>query len=318
MTARFATARVTSGAVADLGVGEGHLGADDGIRADGRGPEELGRGQHRRVATDGHVDVDPRRRRVDDRHAVAHVPLADPAVELAAERGELDPVVDALGLPEVVEHVRPHGASGLAGDRDDVGEVLLALGVVGAHPGQGVAQDVDVEGVDARVDLGDRPLAVGGVTVLDDALDASVGAAHDPAVARRVGEVRGDDRDDAARAVVRRGQLEERVTGEERDVAVRDDDSAGQVAGKGLEGALDRAAGALDVVLVGDDERLVERRALGDDTVPLVAHDERRRARPRWPGRRGWRGRRGGALRCGAGPWGWPTASGCPHPRRGR
>ena len=40
-----------------------------------------------------------------------------------------------------------------------------------------------VEGVDAGVDLGDGALLVGGVLLLDDALDAAVGVAQDPAVA---------------------------------------------------------------------------------------------------------------------------------------
>ena len=85
MTARFGHRTGDLGAVADLGVGEGDLGADHGIGADARGPEQLGAGQHRGVLADADVDVDPRGGGVDDRHAGAHVPLADPAVELAAQ-----------------------------------------------------------------------------------------------------------------------------------------------------------------------------------------------------------------------------------------
>ena len=43
-------------------------------------------------------------------------------------------------------------------DRDDVGEVLLALGVVGRRAGQRLAQQRGVEGVDAGVDLADGAL----------------------------------------------------------------------------------------------------------------------------------------------------------------
>ena len=52
------------------------------------------------------VDVDPGGRRVDDRDAVAHPAVEDPAVQLRRERGELDAVVGALGLQHVVDPVR--------------------------------------------------------------------------------------------------------------------------------------------------------------------------------------------------------------------
>jgi transposase len=93
------------------------------------------------------------------------------AGELRAEAGELDPVVDSLGLPQVVDHVRADEAAGAAGDGKGVGDVLLALGVVGGHLLECVAQDVGVESVDARVDLGDGPLLVRAVLLLDDAGD---------------------------------------------------------------------------------------------------------------------------------------------------
>ena len=103
------------------------------------------------------------------------------------------------------------------------------------------------------VDLGDRALGVVGVLLLDDRDDRAVGVADDAAVARGVGEVAVTTRDGAAGRVVRRDEALERLAVEQRHVAVRDDHGAGQVGGQRLEGALDGAAGALDVVLVGDD-----------------------------------------------------------------
>ena len=62
---------------------------------------------------------------------VAHPAVEDPAVQLLARRGELDPVVDALGLQDVVDRrSAPTPQAVLAGERDDVGQVVLALGVV--------------------------------------------------------------------------------------------------------------------------------------------------------------------------------------------
>lgn len=74
------------------------------------------------------------------------------------------------------------------GDGHDIGEVFLALGVVGAEAGEGVTQQCCVEGVDPGVDLGDRALGVGGVLLLDDPQDRSVRVPDDPAIACGIGD----------------------------------------------------------------------------------------------------------------------------------
>ena len=219
--------------------------------------------------------------------------LADPAVELTTDGRQLHAVVDALGLPEVVEHVGAHRVVAGPGDGDDVGEVLLALRVVGADVGQRVAQHVGVEGVDAGVDLGERALGVGGVLVLDDLLDPPAVAAHDPAVARRVGEVGGDDRHRTAALGVGPGELDQGGAGEQRHVAAGDQHGAGEVGGQGQQAALDGPAGALDGVLVGEDEVGVDRGAHRRRPGRARGARRRPRARRRWPARPGWRGRPG-------------------------
>ncbi len=262
------------GPVPHLAVGEGDLGADDGALADARRAEELAAREDGRVAADRHVRVDPGRGRVDDRHAVTHPPLADPPVELGAEPGELDPVVDALGLPQVGEQVGADPATGGVGDGDDVGEVALALGVVGPDLPERLAQDGDVEGVDAGVDLGDGALLLGRVLLLDDADDPAVLVADDPAVAGRVPQARGDDGDGRPAGLVGLGQRDERLAAQQRDVAVGDEDGPGEVRGQGVEATLGGPAGALDLVLVGDDDPVVEGLAEGDDLVAPVPDDD--------------------------------------------
>ncbi len=54
---------------------------------------------------------------------------------------------------------------------------------------------------------------------------------------------------------------------------VRDEHGAAQLGGQGEQAALDGAAGALDLVLVGEDEVGVDRGAHGDHPVAVVAHD---------------------------------------------
>ena len=64
----------------------------------------------------------------------------DPVAQLAAHGGELGPVVDAERLARGVGEHRGHRRCPRRGSADHVGEVLLALGVVGGQPGQRVAQ----------------------------------------------------------------------------------------------------------------------------------------------------------------------------------
>ena len=92
----------------------------------------------------------------------------DAAVEFGGQLGQLHPVVDAGDQRGVVDVLGVHDLPVRADDRDDVGEVELVLGVVGAQPAQRRAQRGDVEGVDPGVDLADGPLRRRGVGLLDD------------------------------------------------------------------------------------------------------------------------------------------------------
>ena len=82
----------------------------------------------------------------------------DAPVQFGGQFGQLHPVVDAGHQCGVVDVPGPHDPTVLPDDRDDVGEVELLLGVVGAQPAQRRAQRLDVEGVDTGVDLADGPL----------------------------------------------------------------------------------------------------------------------------------------------------------------
>ena len=175
--------RTTRRRATDLAVLERGVGADHGVLPDDGRAEELGAGQDRHVGCEQDGGVDPGRRGVHHGHALAHPVLDDAAVELASELGQLDAVVGTLGLHHVVERERADREPRLAGQADDVGEVVLALGVVVAHARQGVDEELGVEGEDAGVDLADLALLGRGVLLLDDRLDVALGVADDPAVA---------------------------------------------------------------------------------------------------------------------------------------
>ncbi len=260
--------------VGDLDVTQRRVRPDDAVGADGAGAEDLGAGVHDGVGADRHVGVDPRRGRVDDDGAGAHRRLDGAPVELAAEAGQLHLVVDALGLPEVLDDVGAHRDAAAPGHGDDVGEVLLALRVVGADLGERRPQQRRVEGVDAAVDLADGPLLVGRVLLLDDGGDRPGVVAQEPAVAGRVIHRRGDDRHRVTARLVHRDELVQHLRAEQGHVAVGDDDGAGEVVGQGLEAALDGSARALDVVLVGDEHVGVVLEHVLGDPVAFVAHDD--------------------------------------------
>ena len=96
----------------------------------------------------------------------------DAVAQHAGEVGELGAVVARRASRRRRRDLRVHRQPGGAVQADDVGEVLLALGVVGADVGERLAQSGPVEGVDAGRDLVDRARRVVGVLVLDDRRDA--------------------------------------------------------------------------------------------------------------------------------------------------
>ena len=267
-------------AVADGDVGQRGVRADLAAAADAGGAQQLGAGLDDGVAADAHVDVDPRGGGVDDRHARALVGGHDAPVQFGGQLGQLHPVVDARHQRGVVDVLGPHDPAVLPDDRDDVGEVELLLGVVGAQPVQRRAQHLDVERVDAGVDLADGLLRPGGVDLFDDADDLAVLGAQDAAVARRIGQRRGQHRRRGGLGAVGGDQLGQRVGVQQRNVARGHHDGAGEVGGQRGQPTADGVPGAQLLLLHRDVDRAAQRLGqLGDgrgDALAVMAehHDE--------------------------------------------
>ncbi len=225
--------------------------------ADRGGAAEERRGLDDRVVADRHVDVDRRGGRVDDRHAVVLVGAVDALLGEVGDGGEVDAVVDAEREVRVGERVRLDGEVLLEHPGHDVGEVELALGVVGAEGVERVEQRAAVEAVQAGVDLADGQLGlrrVAGRLRLHHALHPALRVAHDAAVARRVLELHRGERGGGLRGRVRLDEARDRLGGDQRHVAVDDHDgrAAVDVARRGGDG-VPRAArllldGDLDAV----------------------------------------------------------------------
>ena len=85
---------------------------------------------------------------------------------------------------------------------------------------------------------------------------------------------RRDDGDGRAAACVLLCERDEGLALQQRDVAHRHEDGARQVGGEGVEAALGGPARPLDLVLVGDGARGVDRGDVLGDAVTLVADDD--------------------------------------------
>ncbi len=137
--------------------------------------------------------------------------------------GQLDAIVDPQQLVGIRQLVRAHSPVVRAHDRQHVGQVVLALGVVGPDLGQRAGQRRAVKGEHPGVDLADLQLLFGRVARrlgLHHALHRPVrGPDHAPVTAG-VGQDHRRDRRRRARALMSLDQRPQRRGRDQRGVAV--------------------------------------------------------------------------------------------------
>ena len=146
--------------------------------------------------------------------------------------------------------MRADVVTGGAGDFQNIGDVELALGVVGIQLGQGVAQNSAVESENAGVDLIDAQLLGRSVLLLDDGLDGTVRVTHDAAVTGWVIQLHRQNGDCVTGGHVGVVKPADGFRTQQRNVAVGDDDGAGEV-GEWGKAALYRVACAVLLLLNG-------------------------------------------------------------------
>ena len=161
---------------------------------------------------------------VDHRDAVAHPAPVDAGPQLGFGVGELGAVVDHDRFARILGGERDHLVAGGAQHGHRVGQVVLALRVLGAQPAQRRREQVAAEAVDRRVDLVDLELLGRRVGVLDDAGDAIVLVAHDAAEAGRVRDARGEHARRRVLDPVLGRELGDRLRPHERRVARQHED----------------------------------------------------------------------------------------------
>ena len=215
-----------AGLDADRAVDQRGQRADHGVGADGGLAAQAGAGLDAGVGVDLDGGVDPGRAGVDDGDAGEHVGLEQAVAGLGLDRGEVDAVVDAHRHREVVGEMGGDRVAGLAQGREDVGQVVLALGVVVGEAGEGGGQRRRVEGVGAGVDLADRQLpgiGVAGGFGLDHPLHVAGGGADDPAVGAGIVELDRQHRRRRRRGGVGSEQAGDRLGRDQRHVAGEDE-----------------------------------------------------------------------------------------------
>ena len=216
-------------AVADAAVHDAGVRTDLAAVAHHRGALEDRARVQRDVAAEPDGRIDEGLARIEHRHALEQPSPIDAAAQLALGQGQLPAVVDALHLLRIVDGERVDAVTGVVEDGDDVGQVVLALAVVGRDPPQRGAEEVAPEAVDGGVDLLDGSLLRRGVGLLDHPGDEPVLVADQPPVAGGLGHVRGEDRGTVAPGLVEGHQPGQRLVAEQRGVAGDDQDGRGVV-----------------------------------------------------------------------------------------
>ena len=196
------------------------------------------------------VGVYPGRARIDDGDARAHVLLEQALSRLLGDACELNAVVDAHGHGGIRGEEARDGASIFPHQRQDVAEVVLALGVVVAEALQRVGERPRLEGIAARVHLPDRELlgrGVSGLLGLDDSLHPAVAVADDPPVAAGIVHLDRHHRRPGAGLAVLADQPGDRLRGDQWVVA--GEDEHGLAAPDHLQRGAQRATGAVSLGL---------------------------------------------------------------------
>ncbi len=225
--------------------------------------------------------TDPHEPGVGHRDAAQHVRLVDAQLQHLGCLGELDSGVHPHRLEGLLGGGGAHEQSLAVEHLDHIGEVVLALGVLGGKAVEMGEQHRGVEAVRAGVDLGEVVLVGTQVLLLDDRGDSAIAIAHDAAVVAGVGQVRGEQRERGTAALAHRYEAGDGVGPQQGRVAREHHERAGEPVER-VPRRHDRVAGAQLLLLphgldaVGQ-ERLDQLGVVaGDHDDPLAARLARR------------------------------------------
>ena len=195
------TERADASALADL-----HAGTKDDVGLD------------HDVAAEPRVSSEEHGFRCDQRGPLGHRGTAQPVLHQRLGLGQTGAGVDAYQL---IDRQFDHAACEPAPprDRDNVGQVELALRVVAIETLHKIAGVPRRDRHDAAVDQPDSALFGGGVRGLDDALERAVRAQDEPSVSTGIGGAHGRDQHRRRCSPPFRQELRQCFAGQQRRVA---------------------------------------------------------------------------------------------------
>ncbi len=146
-----------------------------------------------RVGTNLDIDVDVAVIRVDQGHPFSHQLLVDPLPHNDCRFGQLTPVINPHDFLLVNDQGRD-SALFIVGRGNDVGQVILILGIVITDRLQGCEYPGGFKGVNSGINLTDQLLLSVRIFLLDDGCNL-VTLANNPAIAGRIINNRRQQRD---------------------------------------------------------------------------------------------------------------------------
>ena len=192
----------------------------------------------------------------DERRAVRHRRIAQPALHDGFGRGELGARIHAEDLAFIGrDHARlePLGM----GERHGVGEIEFLLGVVVADPPEEIEQGpARAKTHDPGIAKLERPLGLACILLLANSDEPSPFIEKEPAIARRVLGLEADDGEIGAR-LERGANFADRLGAQERRIAVKDQNLTGERL-DGVPRSLDGIGRAALILLNEDFEVRVE------------------------------------------------------------
>src|ERR1700733_3581451 len=136
-----------------------------------------------RVFPSDHLGIDQNRFRPLDRNARSHQSVALPLTENPVNFREIGAGVASENFARIRRDLRQNGFTLACQDGDGIGQINLAVLVVGLYLRERGPEFFEREAINAGVNFVDVALLVGELRFFDDGADLSFGFAHDAPVA---------------------------------------------------------------------------------------------------------------------------------------
>ena len=197
-------------------------------------PDDSGSRNARERADDGidadiHLGIHRHGLRPFDGDAVEHQPAHFARAQNAVGIGQFHAVVDAQNLAGIGRSQRCHAYIRADQDRDHVGEVVFAGGIVGPNPVDVIPERRGFEAVDSGIDFAHGKLRGGAGFMFDNFANAAIRAADNSSVAGRIRHFGGEQSCAGGIVALQRGQFFERLGADQGAIAHQNDQPAAEV-----------------------------------------------------------------------------------------